>query len=113
MKKKITYLLCLTVLAMACSKNNGTVANVDCSGGTKSFVKDVSPIIQAYCATSGCHASGSTHGPGALTTWQQIYNSRASVRASVVNRSMPQNSSLSASQINTIVCWIDNGATNN
>jgi hypothetical protein len=114
MKKTITYLVFITVLLIACRKNNDAITAVDCSGAAKSFAKDVSPVIQTFCAAgSGCHASGSTNGPGALTTYQQIFSARTSIRAAVASGSMPQNSSLSASQKNIILCWIDNGAANN
>jgi hypothetical protein len=112
---KIT--VCLTgivVIIMACSKNNDVVTTVDCSGAAKSFATDVNPIVQSSCATSlSCHASGSSNGPGALTTFQQVFNARIAIRSAVANGTMPQNASLSASQKNTILCWIDNGATSN
>jgi uncharacterized membrane protein len=113
MKKAIACVLSVAVIIIACSKNNDTLAAVDCSGAAKSFGTDVNPVIQTFCAIGGCHASGSTNGPGALTTYQQIVNARSSIRIAVANGSMPQNSSLTASQRNAILCWIDNGATNN
>jgi hypothetical protein len=101
-------------MIMACSKNNNATFTTDCSGTAKSYVTDVSPLIQSYCASnSGCHASGSTNGPGSLTTFQQVYNARAAIRSSVASGIMPQNTTLSSSQKNIIICWIDNGATNN
>jgi hypothetical protein len=85
----------------------------DCST-PKSYSTDVGPIIQSYCASnSGCHATGSHEGPGALTSFQQVYNNRTSIRSSVANGSMPENTRLSAEQKNGILCWIDNGANNN
>jgi len=116
MKKIIILLSCVVVLIIACSKSNDTaaVSMVDCSGAAKSFSTDVNPIIQSSCATnSGCHAAGSNNGPGALTSYPQIFNARSAIRTAVANGSMPQNSSLSAAQKNAIICWIDNGATNN
>ena len=113
MKKAIVYLIGIVVIIVACSKSNDVVTAVDCSGGAKSFVTDVNPIIQANCTSSGCHSSGSNNGPGALTTYQQIFNARTSIRAAVASGTMPQGGSLSASQKNAILCWIDNGAANN
>jgi hypothetical protein len=116
MKKTITIicLVSIMVLIVACSKSNDVGTTVDCSGAAKSFATDVNPIIQSYCATnSNCHASGSTNGPGALITYQEIYNARSAIRTAVSNGSMPQNSSLPASQLSAIICWVDNGATNN
>ena len=115
MKKLIVSLVLLTILIIACSKSNDSSSSAtDCSGATKSFATDVNPVIQSFCTTnSGCHASGSTNGPGALTTYQQIFNNRSSIRVAVTNGSMPQNSSLSTSQKSAIICWIDNGAADN
>jgi hypothetical protein len=113
MKKIIVLLLGCMAILIACSKSGGVTATIDCSGAAKSWASDVSPLIQSFCATSGCHAVGSNNGPGALTTYQQVFNNRSSIRNAVVSGSMPQNSRLSSAQINAIVCWIDNGATNN
>jgi hypothetical protein len=116
MKKVIVCLAGVAVIIIACSKSNtnGVVTTVDCSGAAKSFPTDVNPIIQSSCASgSGCHASGSNNGPGALITYQQVFNARITIRSAVLSGSMPQNSSLTASQKNTIICWIDNGASSN
>lgn len=100
------------VLLLACSKNNVDYT-ADCST-TKYYAADVSPIMLSYCATnSGCHASGSSNGPGALTIYAQVYNARSDIRKAVANGSMPQNSSLTNDQKNAIICWIDSGAPNN
>jgi len=48
-----------------------------------------------------------------LTTYQQVFNARTSVRSSVASGSMPKGSTLSDAQKNAILCWIDSGAPNN
>lgn len=109
---------CLMIGFASCSKSSGsssttTPTTPDCSTA-KTFAGDVAPIVGASCATnSGCHATGSTNGPGALTTYSQIYSARTAIRAAVANGSMPQGSSLSTSQKNAILCWVDAGAPNN
>ena len=112
MKKSIVIVTAFIFIIMACSKSNDSSSTITCSG-TQSFTADVNPIIQSFCAIAGCHASGSTNGPGALTTYSQIFNNRSGIRSAVANGSMPQNSSLAASQKSAIICWIDSGATNN
>ena len=107
-----------TVFAVlfACSKtgNDSTLNSIDCSGITKSFSTDVNPIIQTTCATnSGCHGSGSRNGPGELLSYSQIFNARSTIRSAVLSGLMPQNGSLTSSQKQSIICWIDNGAANN
>ena len=102
------------VILYACSKSTDTVTTVDCSGTAKSFSTDVNPIIQATCTSnSGCHGSDSNNGPGELLTYSQIFNSRSSIRSAVVSGSMPKTGSLTTAQKNAIICWIDNGASNN
>ena len=112
MKTPIFFLFALVLLALACSKqDDGSSFVTDCSTA-KSYAADVSPVIQSYCATnSGCHASGSRD--GVYTTYQQVYNGRSAIRRSVANGSMPQGATLTTAQKNAIICWIDNGATNN
>ena len=114
MKKTALFIAAFaTLIINACSKNNNSDYTADCSV-TKTFSADVSPVIQSTCAiNSGCHANGSSHGPGALTTYTQVYNARGAIHTSVLNGSMPQNSSLSTAQKNSIICWIDAGASNN
>lgn len=114
MEKTAIFILAFALLIInACSKNNGSDYTVDCSVA-KSFGTDANPVIQSNCATnSGCHGTGSSHGPGPLTTYIQIYNNRSAIRTSILNGSMPQNGSLTSSQKNAVICWIDAGALNN
>ncbi len=100
---------------LACTKDNSNTAakNLDCSTAPKSFANDINPIIQANCNIPDCHASGSVNGPGPLTNFNQVYNSRIAIRSAVGAGYMPLNRNLSTSQRNTILCWIDSGASNN
>ena len=114
MKKTAIFISGLALLIInACSKNNASDYTADCSVA-KSFATDANPVIQSYCAiNSGCHGTGSSQGPGALTTYTQIYNNRSAIRTAILNGSMPQNGSLSSAQKNAVICWIDAGAQNN
>jgi hypothetical protein len=116
MKKTLTLITVITVSIFSCSKDgskNGTTT-VDCSTITnKAFAADVNPIIQGTCNLSGCHASGSFNGPGALTNFSQVSANSSSIRAAIVSGRMPQGISLSASQKNSLICWIDSGTPNN
>lgn len=110
-KIELLTLLVISCL-LSCSKNQPT-ANIDCSI-SKSFSTDVLPVFQNSCSnSSSCHATGSTKGPGALVSYAQIYSARTSIRNAVTNGTMPENGSLSAAELNAIVCWIDSGATDN
>jgi len=120
MKQKLATAILIIVLFTACSKpgtngggGNGGNGNVDCATVAKSFSANVQPITSSRCAVPGCHGAGSVNGPGELTTYQQIFNARAQIRPAVSSGLMPQGSSLTQAQINTIICWIDSGAPNN
>lgn len=75
---------------------------------------DVVPVINAQCATSGCHDAGNPNGD---------YTTYAGVKAKVDNGSfnnrvfilkdMPQGTTLSAADYNKLKCWYDKGALNN
>jgi hypothetical protein len=110
MKTPLLILATLALFASSCKKDY----TADCSGATKSFATDVSPVMQTSCATSsGCHSTGSHEGPGALVTYAQISANKASVSRSVENGTMPQGSSLTSAQKNAIICWVNSGAPNN
>lgn len=121
--KKAGYLsviiLCLIFLFSACSKSSGGGGGggnntVNCSTvSNKAFAADVFPIIQNSCALAGCHAAGSTNGPGPLTNYNQVFNARFGIRSAVQSGIMPQGSTLATSQKNTIICWIEGGAPDN
>jgi|SRR4029079_6386035 hypothetical protein len=119
--KKIGVVLLVTTILFACSKsvdttmkNNNENGSIDCSNVAKSFLTDVNPIIQSTCATgSSCHGTGSINGPGALVTYSAIANAHADIRSAILSGLMPKNGSLTTTQKNTIICWIDNGTLNN
>ena len=84
---------------------------IECGTVAKSFTTEVQPLLLASC--SECHGAGSGNGPGALTTYNEIFNARSLIRSAVSSGRMPRNGSLTAAQKATIICWIDNGAPNN
>lgn len=133
MKKALIIFSSITIpvlILIGCSKGSSTAGGgggnggggggggggftVNCASVTnKAFAADVNPIIQSVCAVSGCHAAGSTNGPGPLTNYSQVFNARATIRTVIFNASMPQGTTLSSAQKSSIICWIDNGAPNN
>jgi hypothetical protein len=105
-------LFALLIFIDACSKKPEFTP--DCSGPAKSFATDVSPVFQTSCAiNSGCHATGSGNGPGPLVNYSQIFNAKGGIRPEVASRHMPLNATLTETQLNAILCWIDSGAPNN
>ncbi|MEJ8816805.1 hypothetical protein [Lacibacter sp. H407] len=91
----------------------GTTYTPNCSGAAIQFSANVSPIFQSTCAVSGCHNSGSVNGPGPLTSYAEINAAKAQIRAAVLSGSMPKTGTLTTTQKNSIICWIDAGAANN
>jgi hypothetical protein len=118
MKRTTLILLSLTVLLGAGScyydKEELLYPGIsDCQLNAK-FASTVNPIIQSKCAISpDCHASGSTNTAGPLTNYTQIKNLSAVIRGQVVSGLMPKTGSLTSTELQTIVCWVDSGAPNN
>jgi len=105
----------ITIIIAACSSDDNSAedTSIDCSGVTLNYTSDAAPVIQASCAKSGCHASGSSNGPGALVNYAQVYAARSEIFTAVSSGSMPKDSRLSSNEKNIILCWIQNGASNN
>ena len=117
-RKMVSMLVVVVFLLVACTKRHedtlGTVSPGNGSGPATSFAVDVDPIVQSSCAaSSGCHGSGSSAGPGPLLTYTQVFNARSSIRSAVLSGRMPPNGGLSVTQKNSIIFWIDSGAPNN
>lgn len=119
MKKTVATALALAVMSfvISCSKSDDQPGSNPpgnaCDGVPKTFSADVNPLVQTFCNQSGCHATGSTNGPGPLTNYSQVFNNRAAIREAVQSGIMPQNTTLTAAQKKIIICWIDSGAPNN
>lgn len=76
-----------------------------------SFKSDVEPIINASCATTDCHRSGT--GLSNFTNFSTVQDRASSIKSQVVSKSMPKDGSLTDAEIEAIVCWVDDGALNN
>ena len=98
---------------LSCSKKDQPVNNTACDAVPKNFGTDVNPLIQTYCNQVACHDNNSINGPGPLTNYTEVFNARVAIRGQVEAGLMPQNTTLSTTQKNKIICWIDSGAPNN
>jgi len=113
MRLFILWIVVMGLVIMASCSGNEAASTVSCSGTAVTF-SQANAIIQSSCATnSSCHGSGSRNGPGALLTYSQIYAARVEIKSSVASGIMPQGSTLSSDNKNAIVCWVQNGASNN
>ena len=114
MKRLLFACLAVTLFAFfACSKSKSDTKPVNCDGVAKSFTANVNPLVQTFCNQSNCHNVGSSNGPGPLTNYTQVFNARSAIRGAIQSGLMPQNTTFTSAQKNTIICWIDSGAPNN
>ena len=79
MKKVLCVLVIFEVITVtySCSKtggtDNGNPTPSACDNISKTCTTDVSPLINSFCNQPGCHNTGSTNGPGALTTHAHVF----------------------------------------
>lgn len=78
-----------------------------------SFATDVEPILNAACNSSSCHGAG--NGSRSWTTFANVAAKAQQIKMRTGNLSMPPpgQPDLSPQQIQTIACWVDDGAKNN
>jgi hypothetical protein len=110
----ISFLFFLFTACKKSSEDGGSNNNPPNNNCSVSFSLKVTAIVQTNCAFSpGCHGAGSTNSGGPLTNHSQIFNRRGNIKAAVQAGTMPQGSSLSASDKADLISWIDCGAPNN
>ncbi|MCZ8284549.1 MAG: hypothetical protein O9353_03750 [Bacteroidia bacterium] len=107
--------------ASSCTKDIGPdpaliPKNVNICDSVK-FSSTIKPIIDANCATSGCHVPGGS-GPGDFTSFPDISLKvqNGSFKARVIDGVpgfMPATGRLPQPEIDKITCWLNAGAPNN
>jgi hypothetical protein len=75
-----------------------------------SFSNSVKPIIETNCIKSGCHNGAQFPN---FAVFQNIKENAARIKEQVITRNMPEDGTLTQAEINSIVCWVDDGAPNN
>lgn len=86
-----------------------------CDTTLVTYATKVVPIIQANCATPGCHVNGG-QGSGDFTNYAGVKAKvdNGEFQADVfVNKTMPPSSSMSSCDIQVLKIWVDHGAPNN
>lgn len=105
--------------AVACSSDddnsdNGDNGNVVCETDNLRFTEDIKPVIEANCATPGCHNAG---GSRAMDTYEAVRD--YALDGSLVTRinlpasnpqSMPPSGPLDDCTIEKITAWVNDGA---
>lgn len=76
-----------------------------------SWSNDIRPIMETYCAVSGCHNGTSRSNDFRKYSSVRFYSK--SIRSKTQERSMPFDRSLTQDQIDIIACWIDDGMPEN
>jgi hypothetical protein len=115
MKKAGWCLMIVIAFGAGCTKEESspnTNTTVDCS--TVTYSGTIAGIATSKCNSAGCHAAGSSNGD--LTTYagmQAKFNSGSLKQRVIVEKSMPQGSTLTDTQLKQFECWINAGAPNN
>ncbi|NNF01153.1 MAG: hypothetical protein HKN22_00570 [Bacteroidia bacterium] len=92
-----------------------TGSTSNCDTTALSYIADIRPIIDAKCATSGCHVAGGS-GPGDYTVYANLFTvvQNGKLRERVLNlQNMPPSGALSSCDQLKIEHWINNGAKQN
>jgi mono/diheme cytochrome c family protein len=107
----LLFTACVTFI-IACKKTT----TYDCVGVSATYTGQVKPILDAKCATSGCHNDVSKAKGIDLSNYGQTkaYAGNASFLGSIEHTGgyepMPLNGAkLSDAEIKLIACWIKNG----
>ncbi|MEQ8907855.1 MAG: hypothetical protein RIC95_01570 [Vicingaceae bacterium] len=128
--RSIVYILVLLSSLWSCTYDNeeelfdeidqqvNQNQNQDTSKAAISFQADVQPIIQANCATSGCHNAVTVAGGGNFTTYAGIkakVDNGSFENRVIVRQDMPPSNKtpLSNSEIDLLKDWLEAGAPNN
>ncbi|MEI6151145.1 MAG: hypothetical protein WCQ10_01365 [Chitinophagia bacterium] len=105
------YAITFIMVVVACSKNttNDKTLVASCDANT-SFSKNILPLFNSSCNTSGCHDENNA---APLNNFQVVHDNASQIRASIASGRMPMGKTLAVADKNAIFCWIDNGAKNN
>ena len=105
----------VSIAAMSCAEHDIPLV-VECLNNEEiSYASDVKPIVETVC--TGCH-NGSIGADRNWLVFSNFQNHASEVRRRVTLPSdhpdhMPRGGSLSSDEIQTIICWVDQGAQNN
>ena len=113
MKNK--FLICLTVIVISIGCKHEVIVIDDCTGIIPTYTNDIKPILDARCASSGCHDGNSSAAGVELDTYDSAVSESkkdefmGSIRHSSGYNPMPVGGKLDDISIKKIACWIQNG----
>jgi SprB repeat len=96
--------------ANACPKE--VSINIPRANTGLSYATQIKPIVNTYCAITGCH-NGDNGTTRDWTNFTLFQKNAQNVKLRTGNRSMPLIGTLTDDQIKLIACWVDDGANNN
>ena len=104
-------------LFQSCVDHNLPEPEVGGCSATVSFADEVNPIISTTCAIPGCH-NGDNGADKNWTIFSNLQSNKDDVKDRITRPPgapghMPAVGSITDEQIQTIVCWVDQGAPNN
>lgn len=115
--KTLILIIKMILLVMVFSCKHAPLVQYDCTGLTPGYTAEIKPILDANCATSGCH-SGSNPAKGiglADYTDASAASANKNFLGAIQQLSgyikMPKEADkLSDNEIKLIYCWIENGS---
>lgn len=116
MKKILLGSFLIGIALIYSCKKSSTATTYDCTGITPTYTNNVKAIMDANCATSGCHSAGSKAAGKDFSSFNAT-SSNASSNSFMGSMqhlsgysSMPKGASkLSDADLQTLYCWIQNG----
>lgn len=111
-------LVALSLVFVACEKDDDDVlASFDCTNINPTYTNDIKAILDARCATSGCHNSSTQAGGINLGSYMAAENESSNARfLGAINQlsayePMPRGGTkLSDNEIELLTCWVDQGS---
>ena len=113
MKKTALFILIALPVILFSSCENNIEENIDelivndCNPAI-SYTQQIKPIIDTNCLQ--CHNGNQFPD---LRTYQSIKNNISIIKEEIETKRMPLRGSLSTTEIETFVCWVNNGSLNN
>lgn len=113
--KKIIFLFTVaaSIVTVGCLKDQAaqvkTVVVPSGACDTITYAKHIQPLMNNYCAYSGCHASGNAPRVP-LTTYAEVSLQAASIDNHVFTlQDMPVGGGMTTAELQQLRCWLDNG----
>ena len=121
--KTSAILVAILSIAIACGGNEEdtpaptptpTPTDPNCITESITYNSHIKAIVNANCATSGCHVSGTGRANFTSYATLKAYADNGQIKQKVlVSKTMPPNGSLSTCQLNQIEAWLNAGAPEN